>query len=66
MRAFSRRPVTAEVAEGQRAIAEFRKEWPARLAKDNGEAPREAGANWLAVANYCHALLNSAEFSFID
>ena len=30
------------------------------------EAPREASANWLALANYCHALLNSAEFSFID
>ena len=52
--------------EGQSAIAEFRKQWPARLAKDNGEAPREAAANWLALANYCHALLNSAEFSFID
>ena len=66
LRAFSRRPAPAEVAEGQRAIAEFRESWPARLAKDNGEAPREAAASWLALANYCHALLNSAEFSFID
>jgi hypothetical protein len=66
LRAFSRRPTPDEVAEGLSAISEFRKEWPARLAKDNGEAPREASANWLALANYCHALLNSAEFSFID
>ena len=66
LRAFSRRPAPDEVVEGQRAIAEFRNSWPARLAKDNGEAPREAAAGWLALANYCHALLNSAEFSFID
>jgi hypothetical protein len=66
LRAYSRRPAPAEVAEGLSAIAEFHKEWPARLARDNGEAPREASASWLALANYCHALLNSAEFSFID
>jgi hypothetical protein len=66
LRAFSRRPAPDEVAEGLSAIAEFHKEWPARLAKDNGEAPRESAASWLALANYCHALLNSAEFSFID
>ena len=63
---FSRRPSPNEIDEGLSAIARFRKEWPARLARDNQEAPREAGAAWLALANYCHALLNSAEFSFID
>jgi hypothetical protein len=31
-----------------------------------GEAPRAATASWMALANYCHAILNSAEFSFID
>jgi hypothetical protein len=36
------------------------------LASDNDAAPRAESANWLAVANYCHAILNSAEFSFID
>ena len=66
LRAFSRRPAPDEVVEGLRAIAEFRIPWPARLTRDNGDAPREAGATWLALANYCHALLNSAEFSFID
>jgi hypothetical protein len=66
LRAFSHRPPPAEVAERQSAIAEFRDSWPARLAKDNGEEPREAAASWLALANYCHALLNSAEFSVID
>ena len=65
-RTYARLPNADEVAIGEKAIAEFRKPWPERLAKDNAEAPRAANANWLAVANYCHALMNSAEFSFID
>ncbi|MEO8372244.1 MAG: PSD1 and planctomycete cytochrome C domain-containing protein [Candidatus Solibacter sp.] len=66
LRTYARRPTADEVGLGQKAIADFRKEWPARLAKDNAEAPREANSYWLALANYCHALMNSAEFSFID
>lgn len=65
-RAFARTPSVEEVKEGQAAISEFRKAWPAKLASENRDAPRAETANWLALANYCHALLNSAEFSFID
>lgn len=36
------------------------------MSTDNGAEPRAATAGWLAVANYCHAILNSAEFSFVD
>ena len=66
LRAYGRRPEPDEVRLGTQAIEEFRKQWPARLATDNGDAPRASSANWLALANYCHAILNSAEFSFID
>ena len=66
LRAFSRRPTPGEVSAGLEAIAAFQKGWPDRLAADNGDAPRSATARWMALANYCHALLNSAEFSFID
>lgn len=65
-RAFARKPSPDEIKIGQEAIAAFRKEWPARLATDNQDAPRQATTNWMALANYCHAILNSAEFSFID
>jgi mono/diheme cytochrome c family protein len=65
-RAFARKPTADELKIGQAAIAIFRKEWPARLAADNQDAPRQPTANWMALANYCHAILNSAEFSFID
>jgi mono/diheme cytochrome c family protein len=65
-RAYARRPTPAESDLGITAIADFRKQWPARLAADNSDAPRDANAQWLGLANYCHAILNSAEFSFID
>ena len=66
LRALSRRPSEAEVKTGMEAIASFREAWPARLQSDNGAEPRAATASWLAVANFCHAILNSAEFSFVD
>lgn len=66
LRAYGRRPAAEETKMGLDAIAEFREQWPARLTADNGDAPRAASASWLALANYCHAILNSAEFSFID
>ena len=65
-RAFSRAPSADELAIGIGALAQFRKQWPDRLKTDNGDAPRSGEASWLALANYCHAMLNSAEFSFID
>ena len=66
LRALSRKPTETEVKLGMEAIATFRETWPARLSLDNGAEPRAATAGWLALANYCHAILNSAEFSFID
>jgi hypothetical protein len=66
LRAYARRPSESEVRTGLQAISQFRQQWPARLSTDNADAPRTWQAEWLALANYCHAILNSAEFSFID
>jgi hypothetical protein len=66
LRTFTREPTDEERRIGLQAIERFRQEWPSRLAADNEAAPHSATAKWLAVANYGHALLNSAEFSFID
>ncbi|MEO8657605.1 MAG: DUF1553 domain-containing protein [Bryobacteraceae bacterium] len=66
LRAYARRPSEDEVRTGLQAITDFRKQWPARLNTDNAEAPRTWQGEWLALANYCHAILNSAEFSFVD
>ena len=66
LRSYARRPTPAELDLGVTAIADFIKQWPARLATDNSSAPRAANAQWLGLANYVHAILNSAEFAFID
>ncbi|MFN0101501.1 MAG: DUF1553 domain-containing protein [Bryobacteraceae bacterium] len=66
LRALSRKPTETEVKTGMDAIASFKETWPARLTADNGAEPRASTAGWLALANYCHAILNSAEFSFVD
>lgn len=66
LRVYTRPPTDEERAIGVTAIEGFREGWPERLAADADAAPRAATAKWLAVANYSHALLNSAEFSFID
>ena len=65
-RKCSRMRSAEEIAIGKAAIEDFAKQWPARLASDNGDAPHAATAQWLALENYCHSILNSAEFSFID
>lgn len=66
LRAYSRKATTEEIKLSLDALQEFEKQWPERLKQDLSEAPHAAQAQWLALANLCHAILNSAEFSFID
>jgi hypothetical protein len=66
LRAYGRPPTPAERDLALTAISDFAKQWPARLAADHTDAPRAANSQWLGLANYCHAILNSAEFTFID
>ena len=66
LRALSRPPSPSETSESVAALDELRSHWPERLASDRREAPIEATARWLALANVCHTVLNSAGFAFID
>lgn len=66
LRALSRPPSHFETGESLAALENLRSHWPERLASDRREAPIEATARWLALANLCHAVLNSAGFAFID
>ena len=66
LRALSRPPSHFETGESLAALEDLRSHWPERLASDRREAPIEATSRWLALANLCHAVLNSAGFAFID
>jgi mono/diheme cytochrome c family protein len=58
--AYSRPPGVEERRSGLAALARLREQW-ARL-----RAPGAAGADERALASYCHAVFNSAEFLYVD
>ena len=62
--AFSRFPSDAETAAGLEALAELSQEWERHL--EETPEPHQGSAAFRALATYCHALLNSAEFLYID
>jgi hypothetical protein len=66
LRALSRRPSPVEVKQAFEDIAKLTTYWEAHLKTENDEAPRSSTARWSALASFCHALLNSAEFTYID
>ena len=66
MRALSRPPTEFEMTESLGALDEFRRHWPERLKRDRADAPVASTAQWLALANLSHTLVNSAAFAFVD
>jgi hypothetical protein len=66
LRALSRPPAEFEMRESLGTVAELTRHWPPRLERDRVETPKQATANWLALAGLCHTILNSADFMFID
>jgi len=66
LRTLSRRPSHEEKEDSLVALKTFGEMWLTRLAKDRDPAPVGWKSRWLALASFCHTMLNSAEFSFID
>ena len=66
LRALSRPPTEFEMRESLGMLEELTRNWPARLERDHVETPKQATANWLALAGLCHTILKSADFMFID
>ena len=66
LRALGRRPSAKETAAARREIAELEPKWAAHLESERDDAPRKPGAQWAALADFCQAILISAEFSYID
>jgi len=66
VQALSRRPTSDEVKNAIEDIAKLTTQWESYLKNQNDEAPRTSAAKWSALASFCHELLNSAEFAYID
>ncbi|HCK55889.1 MAG TPA: hypothetical protein DIC23_21960 [Planctomycetaceae bacterium] len=66
--AFSRRPRKAELEIGRDALGQLLQHWTRHLETEAKAGRKNSGppANQRALASYCHALLNSAAFLYID
>lgn len=62
--ALSRQPTAAEKKLGREAMVSFADEWEKHLAAA-GKPDRDA-AELKALATYCHAIMNSASFLFVE
>src|SRR5262249_42484759 len=58
--ALSRRPTADELKLGRAVLAKLADEWMA-----SGKLARDAAAS-KALATYCHAIMNSAAFLYVD
>ena len=64
--ALSRWPSVEEREKDGEEIRELTRHWLDQLEKDVPAGPKEAKAQWEALATFCHAILNSAEFIYVD
>ncbi len=64
--ALSRWPTGEETEEGQKALIELTRYWLEHLESEVPAEPRATRARWLALAAFCHTILNSPEFLYID
>ena len=64
--ALSRQPTQQEAITGAEAIQNFTRQWLEQLQKEVPAEPRQAKAKWLGLASFCHVMLNSPDFVYID
>jgi hypothetical protein len=64
--ALSRRPTDEEKLQGVRAINQLDRHWLEYLGQNTPAEPRQATAHWLALATFCHTMINAAEFIYVD
>ena len=64
--AFSRGPSEEERKLGIEALQELGQAWRDHLEQEVPAEPKEMKAKWLALGTYCHTILNSPEFVYID
>ncbi len=65
-RVYARPATSEEVAASITAIKGFKEQWRTQLAAKRESAPIGATAEWMALGDLIHVMLNSAEFSYVD
>jgi hypothetical protein len=66
LRVLSRRPTPEETRSALQDLTDLEGQWKQQLEEERLAAPRSYTARWSALSSFCHALLSSAEFLYID
>jgi hypothetical protein len=66
LRALSRPPTPQETQQATSEIDALTKQWAAHLAQEKTDAPVRPTSEWRALADFCKAMLGSAEFLYVD
>jgi hypothetical protein len=64
--ALGRKPSEDERKAAATALERMTSEWRKQLEQDKPEEPIQNRAPWLALSTFCHTLINSAEFLYIE
>ena len=64
--ALARKPTSEETRAAKSALDQMTAGWERQLGQDKPAEPVRSRAPWLALANVCYTLMNSAEFLYID
>ena len=64
--ALGRPPSAEEKSDGVSTLNAMTKAWERRLEQQVPMEPKRGKARWLGLAALCHAVLNSAEFLYVD
>ena len=65
-RILSRPPTDAETDLAMKDLESLDQHWVVHLETTKHAGPRREAARWMALGSFAHALLNSAEFLYID
>ena len=66
LRTLARPPTADETAKALADIDKLVAFWTDHLQSEQSPGPRHENARWSALASFCHAMLSSAEFAYID
>ena len=64
--ALTRGPSTQELGDALQSLEQMRQRWLDHLQKEPTAEPRQTRAEWLALSTFCHVILNSAEFTYVN
>jgi hypothetical protein len=63
---LARPPSQDELRTGEKMIADATGVWKQHFEHELTAEPKLTKARWMALASFCHTLLNSAEFLYVD